>query len=53
MNMLKTLNQDIEKMQEQLLKPLGIKLINYFKEASEMEILALYLVIQEVVNLGH
>ncbi len=51
--MLKTLNQDIEKIVEQQLKPHGIKLMNYFKEVSEMEILALYLVIQEVVNLGH
>ena len=50
--MLKTLNQDIEKIVEQQLKPLGTKLTNYFREASEMEILALYLVIQEVVNLG-
>ena len=31
MNMLKMLNQDIEKIVEQQLKPLGIKSINYFK----------------------
>ena len=50
-------NKDIESSfredaRSQLLQHHGKELMIYFKEVSEMEILALYLVIQEVVNLG-
>ena len=51
-------NKDIEtplivKNTESLFQHLGMNSIPYFREVSEMEILVLYLVIQEVVSLGH
>jgi hypothetical protein len=53
MNMQKILKRGIEKIQEMLYQPLGIKLMTYYRVDLEMEILVSYLVIQEVVNLGH
>jgi hypothetical protein len=53
MNIIKILNLVLEKMQELFYQPHGGGLMIYFKGVSEMEILVLYLVILEVVSLGH
>ena len=49
----KTLKIVIEKNIEQLSLHLGLNLMSYYRVDLEMVILVLYLVIQEVVNLGH
>ena len=50
--MLKILKKGIEKIQGQLLRHLGLRLMTFYKVDWEMEILVSYLVAQEVVNLG-
>jgi hypothetical protein len=51
--MLKILKNVREKIQEKLFQLPGIKLMDYYKVDLEMGTLVLYLVIQEVGNLGH